>query len=401
MRGVRLGSTVRDAATSACAATWPPNTIGRVVGICAPRNRSSSIVSRSSSATQLVGVARHQSAPVLARDRRAVEPGQELLELLADLLAGRQRLVAGQQAGAALLGALERVVLPLQGGDHVGDLLVGGEVADDLGLAVLGLGAQPGQVDGQPAGDLDLLEQRGRGPRVVHLREVVRDVRDEAHRVVAPLAEPDLQQRLGTARDPQLAAPRALAGEQVGVVGVVGDRDRPGVRHRHRHRAHADDAGHAEALDDLAHRAAERLPAVVGLRPLQQEVRRPAGVLEQPDDQPRRVVRLVVVAHEGHRGPAGAVVVELVDVEGRHDAARRRGRRGAGRRGPRRCRRRGSRRAPAPSSGGRHPGPGPAGRARRRRCGRGGDQRSCGHDSGLRRRDRCAHPRRRQRCYPR
>ena len=50
--------------------------------------------------------------------------------------------------------------------------------------------------------------------RVVHLRQVVRDVRDEAHRVVAPLPQPHLQQRLGAAGDPQLAAPRALAGEQ-------------------------------------------------------------------------------------------------------------------------------------------------------------------------------------------
>ena len=60
--------------------------------------------------------------------------------------------------------------------------------------------------------ELDLLEQRGGRLRVVHLREVVRDVGDEAQRVVAPLPQPDLEQRLGAGRDPQLAAPRALAG---------------------------------------------------------------------------------------------------------------------------------------------------------------------------------------------
>ena len=74
-------------------------------------------------------------------------------------------------------------------------------------------------------------------------------------------------------------------------------------------------------LDDVAYGAGERLPAGVGLGPVQQQVRRTAGVAQQPDDQPRRVVVLVVVAHEGHRWTAGAVVVELVDVEGGHDAA--------------------------------------------------------------------------------
>ena len=63
---------------------------------------------------------------------------------------------------------------------------------------------------------------------------------------------------------------------------------------------------------------AKRLPAVVGLGTVEQQVRRAAAVVQQPDDQARRVVGLVVVAHERHRGPPGAVVVELVDVEGRH-----------------------------------------------------------------------------------
>ena len=103
-----------------------------------------------------------------------------------------------------------------------------------------------------------------------------------------------------------------------GLLACVGDRDRPGVRHRHRHRAHADHAGDPEALDDLADGAGERLPAVVGLRAVQQEVRRPAAVVEQPDDQPRGVVGLVVVADERHRRPPGPVVVELVDLERGH-----------------------------------------------------------------------------------
>jgi hypothetical protein len=54
---------------------------------------------------------------------------------------------------------------------------------------------------------------------------------------------------------------------------------------------------------------------------VEQEVRRVPGVGEQPHHQSRGVVLLVVVAHERHRGPAGSVVVELVDLEGRHDPA--------------------------------------------------------------------------------
>ena len=53
-----------------------------------------------------------------------------------------------------------------------------------------------------------------RGLGVVELGEVVRDVGDEAHRVVRPLPQPQLEQGLGAGRDAQLAAPRAVAGEQ-------------------------------------------------------------------------------------------------------------------------------------------------------------------------------------------
>ena len=41
---------------------------------------------------------------------------------------------------------------------------------------------------------------------------------DEAHRVVAPLPQPHLEQRLRAGRDAQLAAPRALAGQQLGLL---------------------------------------------------------------------------------------------------------------------------------------------------------------------------------------
>ncbi len=157
-----------------------------------------------------------------------------------------------------------------------------------------------------------------------------------------------------------------------GVVRVVGDRDGTGVRHRHRHRAHPHDQGDLEPLDDLAHRSGEGLPAVVGLRPVQQQVRRAAAVAQQPHDEAGRVVVVVVVAGEGHRRATGAVVVELVDVEGRHH------------RRPRRCRPRSGDGGEGGGAAGveepvERPGPWsarPARRApgRRRRCARAGSE---------------------------
>jgi hypothetical protein len=95
------------------------------------------------------------------------------------------------------------------------------------------------------------------------------------------------------------------------------------VRHRHRHGAHADHPAHAEALDDLADGAGEGLPPDVGLGTGEEQERRTAGVAHRADDQPGRLVVGVVVADEGHRGPAGAVVVQRVDVEGGHHLALR------------------------------------------------------------------------------
>ena len=121
---------------------------------------------------------------------------------------------------------------------------------------------------------------------------------------------------------PELAAPRALAGEQRGIVRVVGDRDRPGVRHRHRHRAHADHAADPEALDDVAHRTGERLPAVVGLGPAAaggtawRRCRAAAGRPAAGRRRPRSGRGMKDIG-----GPPGPVVVELVHVERRDHAA--------------------------------------------------------------------------------
>src|SRR3954453_12819355 len=213
-------------AISAWAATWPPKTRCRSVSGLLPRKRSVSRVSMSRSSTS--SAVDDGIWPLLALALGTVEAGQELLELPTDLLPRRDRLVLGEQAVALLLGALERVVLLLEGLDHLEHLGVGGEVRRDLLVAGTRGFAQGRQVDREPARELDLLQQRDRRLGEVELGEVVRDVGDEAHRVVTGLAEPQLQQSLRAGRDAQLAAPRAVGGEQVEIVGVVGHRDRPG-----------------------------------------------------------------------------------------------------------------------------------------------------------------------------
>ena len=129
------------------------------------------------------------------------ETGEELLELGADLLTAGQRLVVGQQVGG--LG-VEGVVLLLEAGDHVAHVVGVGDLGGDLDLAGLAGLLERRLVPLQPGDVLEPLEQRGRGLRVVELRDVVRDVRDEAHGVVTPLPQPELD-----------AATAALAGTRI------------------------------------------------------------------------------------------------------------------------------------------------------------------------------------------
>src|SRR3712207_1592192 len=100
---------VRDAATSACAATCPPNTRCMPVSGWRPRKRLRSIVSRSRRSTSSAAVAGIGSSVVVG-----VEAGEEALELLAELLGGGQLLLLGQRQAALAVGAPERVVLLLQ-----------------------------------------------------------------------------------------------------------------------------------------------------------------------------------------------------------------------------------------------------------------------------------------------
>src|SRR5262245_54333998 len=92
-----------------------------------PRNRLTSMVSRSSRSTSSsaeLGTARRSSSSVVVVG--PVQPGQEPLELGADLLAaGQVPLLGGerQRLGAVVRGPVERVVLLLEPLHHVADLL--------------------------------------------------------------------------------------------------------------------------------------------------------------------------------------------------------------------------------------------------------------------------------------
>ena len=281
------------------------------------------------------------SGPSPAGSRRRVRRGRPGTARTARRSPRRSAVGSSRPAGwRPLLGPLERVVLLLQPGH---DLAPPPRCPRGSGRsrppAPRPL-AQVDEVDGQPPARSTCSSSDDRRLRVLELGEVVRDVRDEAHRVVAPLPQPHLEQRLGAGRDPQLAAPAAFAGDQqVEVVGVRCDMRSaacaapPSAPRPCRRRG-----SRRSARRPRGPPRAERLPAGVGLGTVEQQVRRAGRVLQQPHDQPGRVVVLVVVPHEGHRRAAGAVVVELVDVEGRHHADRPSRPPGAARqRGPRRC----------------------------------------------------------------
>ncbi len=106
---------------------------------------------------------------------------------------------------------------------------------------------------------------------------------------------------------------------------VVGQHHRARVRHGHRHGPHRHGEPHPELLDHGAHREGERLPVRVGLRTVQQEVRRAEAVVVEAHDQTGRLVVLVAALREGHRRAPRPVVVERVDVEAGDHPPRRLG----------------------------------------------------------------------------
>ena len=164
------------------------------------------------------------------------------------------------------------------------------------------------------------LEPDDRGVAELRLAEVVRHVHGEADRVVAGLAEPQLEER-GEARGHLHGAEgRVVAGDEAGVGAVGGHPERTGVGHRHRDAVHAHGEAHAEGAHELGRRLHHAGPLVVGLGSDEEQEGHALLVDDAVEQQARVVVAAPVVAVEDHDRAAAAVVEQLVDVEGRDDA---------------------------------------------------------------------------------
>src|SRR5690606_30704310 len=126
--------------------------------------------------------------------RLAVDAAEELLEVRTELLGGRQLGVLGREQAGALLALDERVVLALQGGDDVRDLLVAFDLPRDL------LPIETGGLDELVVGKVetrrvdDRVERREGTLGELRLSEVVRDVDREADRIPALLPESQLEE---------------------------------------------------------------------------------------------------------------------------------------------------------------------------------------------------------------
>ncbi len=111
---------------------------------------------------------------------------------------------------------------------------------------------------------------------------------------------------------------QGVVGDQFLVVGVRGEHDGAGVRHRHRDGAEADHPPHRELLGEQPHRGDEPLPPQVRFQAGQQQERRAHVVVQRVQVQLGFFVAGEVVGLERHQRPAGPVVEQLVDGEGGH-----------------------------------------------------------------------------------
>ncbi len=152
----------------------------------------------------------------------------------------------------------------------------------------------------------------------------MRDVHGEAQHVVPGLGQPVLQQRLGAARDLRLLEPLREARREVEPVAVRRQADRAGVRHAHRDAVEVDREPDLEALHQLAHGAREALPLDVRLGAGEQQERRAGGVVDELEQDLRRVVGRPAVAVKDHRRAARPVVDQPVVVETGHHLRRSR-----------------------------------------------------------------------------
>ncbi len=146
----------------------------------------------------------------------------------------------------------------------------------------------------------------------------MRDVGGEAHRVAAFPSQLVFQQMAGGAGDLYPPQPGLVPGDQIRSGGVGGDPAGAGVRHSHRDRVEAHGDLDAQERRDAAHRGGEPHPLQVGFWAAQQQERGAGAVVEHMQAEHRLLVVLPVVLNEDHGWSAGAVVKQLVHIEG-HD----------------------------------------------------------------------------------
>jgi hypothetical protein len=251
--------------------------------------------------------------------------GQEPLELGCELVCGRHGLAVGQQAarvGLGLRGLCRGVVLLLERADQLGDLRGLRDLPLDRLVGAFGRLAELGIGQVEPGRGGHRAEQGQRGRRVDGLGQVMRHLHGEAESVPARLAEPQLEQGGGAARQLDPVRQPLMPGDQALAGGVRDHPERAGVRCSGRDAEEADRRAEAQPRGDAEHGLGEQVPFVIGFRPGQQRERAPGRVVQQVQAQLWGLVALPVATVVGHDRTPGPVVDQPVDVESHHGLVR-------------------------------------------------------------------------------
>jgi hypothetical protein len=110
-----------------------------------------------------------------------------------------------------------------------------------------------------------------------------------------------------------------VVGDQIAIVRMRGHGHRPGMRDRHRDGAQADGASDTQPFGEQSHSGDEALPLQVRLQSGQEKKGRTEGVPQGVETELRILVVGEMVGLERHHRPAGPIVEQIVDREGRDE----------------------------------------------------------------------------------
>jgi hypothetical protein len=150
----------------------------------------------------------------------------------------------------------------------------------------------------------------------------MRYLHGEAERVPARLAEPQLEQGGGAARQLDPVRQPLMPGDQALPGGMRDHAERAGVRRPGRDAEEADRGAEAQLRGNGKDGLGEQVPFVIGFRPRQQREGPSVRVVHQVQAQLGRLVAFPVVAVVGHDRTPGPVVDQPVHVEPRHGLMR-------------------------------------------------------------------------------